>query len=104
VPRPYRRIRARGETSFAGYRAHNKDDLPRTGIHGATVRGTEFGVFVEGVTMVFGSGFLQYAVVFFILAILAAVVGARGIAGISMEIARILVVLFIVLAIISLLL
>lgn len=49
-------------------------------------------------------GFIQYAIVFFVLALIAAVVGMRGVAGISMEIARIFVVLFIVFAIISLLL
>lgn len=52
-----------------------------------------------------GSGdFLYWAVVFFVLAIVAAAVGARGVAGISMEIARIFVLLFIVLAIVALLL
>lgn len=54
--------------------------------------------------MVFGGAFLQYALLFFVLAIVAMVVGARGAAGISMEIARILVFVFLVLAIISLLL
>lgn len=48
--------------------------------------------------------FLWLAVVFFILALLAAVVGARGVAGVSMAIAKWLVIIFIVLAIISLLL
>lgn len=51
-----------------------------------------------------GGGFLYWAIVFFVLAILAAAVGARGIAGISMEIARIFVLIFIVLAIVALLL
>jgi uncharacterized membrane protein YtjA (UPF0391 family) len=48
--------------------------------------------------------FLQWAIVFFVLAIIAAVVGARGVAGISMEIARIFIVVFIILAIVTLLL
>ncbi|THE66076.1 DUF1328 domain-containing protein [Salinadaptatus halalkaliphilus] len=53
----------------------------------------------------FGGGeFLTWAIVFFVLAILAAAVGARGVAGISMEIARIFVLIFIVLAIVALLL
>lgn len=52
----------------------------------------------------FTGDFLQYAVVFFVLAIIAAVVGARGIAGVSMAIARWLVIIFIVLAIIALVL
>ncbi len=48
--------------------------------------------------------FLQWAILFFVLAIIAAAVGARGVAGISMEIARIFILIFLVLAIISLLL
>lgn len=52
-----------------------------------------------------GSGqFLYYAIVFFVLAIIAGVVGMGGVAGISMSIARIFVFIFLVLAIISLLL
>jgi len=52
----------------------------------------------------FSGEFLRYAVVFFVLALLATLVGARGVAGISMEIARIFVVLFLVLAVVSLVL
>jgi uncharacterized membrane protein YtjA (UPF0391 family) len=52
----------------------------------------------------FSGDFLYLAVVFFILAILAALVGSRGVAGISMEIARIFILIFIVLAIVSLVL
>ncbi|SFB69658.1 Protein of unknown function [Halobiforma haloterrestris] len=51
-----------------------------------------------------GGEFLYWAIVFFVLAIIAAAVGARGVAGISMEIARIFVLVFIVLAIVALLL
>ncbi|SIR72275.1 DUF1328 family protein [Natronorubrum thiooxidans] len=51
-----------------------------------------------------GSDFLYWAVIFFVLAIIAAAVGARGVAGISMEIARIFVLIFIILAIVALLL
>lgn len=51
-----------------------------------------------------GGGFLYWALIFFVLAIIAAAVGARGVAGISMEIARIFVLIFIVLAIVALLL
>jgi uncharacterized membrane protein YtjA (UPF0391 family) len=50
----------------------------------------------------FSGEFLTYAIAFFVLAIVAALVGARGVAGISMEIARILVVIFLVLAVVSL--
>lgn len=52
----------------------------------------------------FSGEFLQYAIPFFVLAIVAAVVGARDVAGISMEIARIFVLVFLVLAVITLLL
>lgn len=52
----------------------------------------------------FSGGFLQYAIVFFVLAIIAAAVGARDVAGISMEIGRIFVIVFLVLAVVSLLL
>ncbi|NGM68442.1 DUF1328 domain-containing protein [Natronolimnobius sp. AArcel1] len=51
-----------------------------------------------------GGGFLYWAVVFFVLAIIAAAVGARGVAGVTMEIARIFVLIFIILAIVALLL
>jgi uncharacterized membrane protein YtjA (UPF0391 family) len=51
-----------------------------------------------------GGGFLYYALVFFVLALVAALVGFRGVAGISMSIARIFVLIFLVLAVVSLLL
>ena len=44
---------------------------------------------------------LRAAILFFILAIVAFALGLGGIAGLSMEIARILIAVFIVLAIIS---
>lgn len=52
----------------------------------------------------FSGEFLQYAILFFVLAIVAAAVGARDVAGISMEIARIFVIVFLVLAVLSLIL
>ncbi|MCL9818262.1 DUF1328 domain-containing protein [Natronocalculus amylovorans] len=52
----------------------------------------------------FSGGFIQLAIVFFILAIIAGVVGASGVAGISMSIAKWFVIIFIVLAVISLIL
>lgn len=62
-------------------------------------------LFSAGVPLqLFSGDFLYYALVFFVLAIVAALVGARGVAGVSMEIARILVLIFLVLAIISLVL
>ena len=48
--------------------------------------------------------FLWLAIVFFVLAIVAGGVGARGVAGVTMGIARIFVLIFIVLAIVALLL
>lgn len=52
----------------------------------------------------FSGEFLEWAVVFFIIAIIAAVVGARGVAGISMTIAKWFVIIFLVLAVLSILL
>jgi uncharacterized membrane protein YtjA (UPF0391 family) len=52
----------------------------------------------------FSGDFLFLAVVFIILAIIAAVVGARGVAGISMAAAKWFIVIFVVLAVISLIL
>lgn len=49
-------------------------------------------------------GFLYWAIIFFVLAIVAAVVGFQGVAGISMSIAKFLVLIFLVLAIVALLL
>ena len=61
-------------------------------------------MFEGSIPLQMGGGFLYWAVVFFVLAIIAAAVGARGIAGITMEVARIFVLIFIVLAIVALLL
>ena len=49
------------------------------------------------------NGLVGLAIVFFVLAIVFALIGARGAAGISMSVAKWLIILFIVLAIISLL-
>jgi uncharacterized membrane protein YtjA (UPF0391 family) len=49
----------------------------------------------------FGGGFIELAVLFLILALVAAVLGARGVAGLSMDIAKWLVIIFVVLAIVS---
>lgn len=59
---------------------------------------------VTALPLQFSGDFLQLALVFFVLAIIAAVVGAQGVAGISMEIAKWLVIIFIVLAVIALIL
>ncbi|WP_231188324.1 DUF1328 domain-containing protein [Haladaptatus sp. DYF46] len=47
---------------------------------------------------------IELAIAFFVLAIIAGVLGARGVAGLSMEVAKWLVIVFIVLAIVSFLL
>ncbi len=47
---------------------------------------------------------LELAIAFVILALVAGVVGAGGIAGLSMNIAKWLVIIFVVLAVLSLLL
>ena len=57
-----------------------------------------------GTPMQLSGDFLELAILFFVLALIAAVVGARDIAGISMQIAKILVAVFLILAIVSLLL
>jgi uncharacterized membrane protein YtjA (UPF0391 family) len=47
---------------------------------------------------------LELALAFLVLALIAGVVGASGVAGISMDIAKWLVILFVVLAVVSLVL
>ncbi|WP_049913633.1 DUF1328 domain-containing protein [Haloferax prahovense] len=59
---------------------------------------------VQAVPLQFGGGFIELAVLFLILAIVAAVLGARGVAGLSMDIAKWLVIIFVVLAIVTFLL
>ena len=46
---------------------------------------------------------LELAIAFFVLAIIAAAVGATGVAGVTMSIAKWLVLIFLVLAVLSLL-
>jgi uncharacterized membrane protein YtjA (UPF0391 family) len=50
----------------------------------------------------FSGEFIELAVLFFVLALVAALFGARGIAGVSMTIAKWFVVVFLVLAVVSL--
>lgn len=47
------------------------------------------------------AGLIYLAVVFLVLALVAYIAGARGIAGFSMEIAKWLVIIFIVVAIVT---
>lgn len=58
-------------------------------------------VSVQPVPLQFGGGFIELAVLFLILAFVAAVLGARGVAGLSMDIAKWLVIIFIILAVVS---
>ncbi len=44
---------------------------------------------------------IYLAVVFLVLALVAYILGARGVAGFSMEIAKILIVIFVILAIVT---
>jgi len=46
---------------------------------------------------------LELAIGFFVLAIIAGVLGARGVAGLSMEVAKWLIIVFVILAVVSLL-
>lgn len=48
-----------------------------------------------------GGNLIELAVLFLILALVAGVLGVKGVAGLSMEIAKWLVIIFVVLAIIS---
>ena len=52
----------------------------------------------------FSGDFLYLAVVFFVIAIIAAIVGAQGVAGVTMSVAKWFVIIFLVLAVISILL
>lgn len=56
---------------------------------------------VSAVGPVLQGEFASLAIVFIILALAAYIVGARGIAGITMRIAYILIIIFIILAIVS---
>ncbi|MFW6017593.1 MAG: DUF1328 domain-containing protein [Halapricum sp.] len=49
----------------------------------------------------FGGDLIELAILFLVLALIAAVAGASGIAGLSMTIAKWLVIIFVVLAIIT---
>lgn len=49
----------------------------------------------------FGGDLIELAVFFLVLALIAAVLGASGVAGVSMSIAKWLVIIFVVLAIVT---
>lgn len=82
--------------------------MPRT-----TVEGVEMSVAVSATLMTFvgqlvdqavilQGSFIELAILFFVLAIIAGALGAGGVAGMSMRIAKILVIVFLVLAVVSL--
>ncbi len=52
----------------------------------------------------FSGQFLEWAVVFLVLAVVAWIVGARGVAGLSMTVAKWLVIVFLVLMLVSIVL
>ena len=70
---------------------------------GATVA-IESATVLQQAVLQFTGGFLELAIVFFILALVAAALGASGVAGVSMTIAKWFVIIFVALAIISLIL
>ncbi|PSQ56384.1 DUF1328 domain-containing protein [Halobacteriales archaeon SW_7_71_33] len=51
-----------------------------------------------------GGGFIELAVLFLVLAVVAGIAGANGVAGLSISIAKWLVIIFVVLAVVSLVL
>lgn len=53
------------------------------------------------VPLQFGGDLIELAILFLILAVVAAVLGASGVAGLSMSIAKWLVIIFVVLAIVT---
>jgi uncharacterized membrane protein YtjA (UPF0391 family) len=53
------------------------------------------------VPLQFGGDLIDLAILFFILAIVAAVLGAGGVAGLSMDIAKWFVIIFVVLAVVT---
>lgn len=56
---------------------------------------------VQAMPLQIGGNLIELAVLFLILALVAAVLGVRGVAGISMNIAKWLVIIFVVLAIVA---
>jgi|GEM_PF-330426 uncharacterized membrane protein YtjA (UPF0391 family) len=76
-------------------------------MYGLTAAGGTLGATVGASTVplqFFTGNFITLAIGFFVLAIVAALLGARGVAGLSMEIAKWLVLIFLVLAVVSLVL
>ncbi|MUV89134.1 DUF1328 domain-containing protein [Halapricum sp. CBA1109] len=57
----------------------------------------------DPIPLQFSGDFLGLAIIFFVVAVIAAIVGARGVAGISMTVAKWAVIIFLALAVISIL-
>lgn len=70
----------------------------------ATAATVGFGAAATTPLQAFSGDLLYLAVVFLVLALVAGLMGARGVAGLTMDIAWILIVVFIVLAVVSLVL
>jgi uncharacterized membrane protein YtjA (UPF0391 family) len=68
----------------------------RSGVFATCMRDTDIGLFTKGANM------LHYAVVFFVIALIAALFGFGGIAAGAAEIAKVLFFIFLVLFVISL--
>ncbi|MEF8783379.1 MAG: DUF1328 family protein [Haloarculaceae archaeon] len=65
-------------------------------------RGPATGVVIaQPLPLQIGGNLIELAVLFLLLAVVSAILGARGIAGVSMKVAKWLVIIFIVLAIVS---
>lgn len=58
-------------------------------------------VTVQLLPLQLGGNLIELAVLFLLLAVVSAILGARGVAGVSMKVAKWLVIIFIVLAIVS---
>ena len=56
---------------------------------------------VQNVFLQFGGDLIGLAILFLVLALVAGVLGASGVAGLSMDIAKWLVIIFIVLAVVT---
>lgn len=63
--------------------------------------GLAAGLLTQLTPLQFGGDLIGLAILFLVLALVAAVLGARGIAGLSMDIAKWLVIIFVVLAIVT---
>ncbi|MDH5020070.1 DUF1328 domain-containing protein [Halobacterium rubrum] len=71
----------------------------------AVLGGVPLASAVDGLTpLLAGGNLIELAILFLVLAVVAAIFGARGIAGLSMDIAKWLVIIFVVLAVVSFLL